>query len=423
MFEMPETFVGRTPLEILMAEHCPTIMAEVEREIAKIEQLPVMKKLSELATPVYGNDPSELIAMRFLYKAAVALLLGPTGIGKSSFVLQLAIHLAVGRALFGIEPGAFYRRIGMRVLLVQAENDEGDLAEMRDGILKGCENLTEAEKAEAMTRIKIVTICDRSAERFTEMLDVLLEKEGPFDIVIVDPAFAYLGGDTNSQKAVSHFMRELINPLLHKHNVGMLLCHHTNKPLRGKEKDGWAAGDFAYLGAGSAEWVNPARAALAIRSIGSDRIFELRAAKRGRRLGWKDADGESTNVQHIAHHDEPGVICWRQATEEELEALKAAEPSKGRPRKFDLLDVLHCLNCCPGQNQSYYQRKISDRLGCSTAAIQQALATCIDDGLLERTKIGVSNRYILTGKARDLIAKSPSVINWTDTEYRNAEKE
>ena len=34
----------------------------------------------------------------------------------------------------------------MRVLLIQAENDEGDLAEMRNGVLAGCAELKEPTK-------------------------------------------------------------------------------------------------------------------------------------------------------------------------------------------------------------------------------------------------------------------------------------
>ena len=137
----------------------------------------------------------------------------------------------------------------------------------------------------------------------------------------MDPAFAYLGGDSNSQKDVSHFMRELLNPLLQRHQVGLVLAHHTNKPLRGKEKDNWEAGDYAYLGAGSAEWINPARAALALRSIGSDSIFELRSPKRGKRLGWKDEYEQATVFQDAAHFREPGIICWRKADPDEVEAV------------------------------------------------------------------------------------------------------
>lgn len=283
-----------------------------------VEWLPELKSLGSLASHPSG-DPAELLKYRFLCRCGICLLLGPTGIGKSSFLMQLAIYLAVAKALFGITPGDAFIGRGMRILMVQAENDEGDLCEMRDGVLLGCKDLTEAEKALAVERIMVCTVNDRSGDRFALALEALLAKHGTFDLVIADPALAYVGGDSNSQKDVGHFMRELLTPILHRQNVGMILSHHVNKPSKGMDKDNWKAGDFAYLGAGSAEWINPARAALAIRSIGSDTVFELRAVKRGTRLRWQNANSVATLTRFISHHGDPGVICWREV--EESEAL------------------------------------------------------------------------------------------------------
>jgi hypothetical protein len=253
------------------------------------------------------------------------------------------------------------------------------------------------------------------------MLEVVIEQEGPFDIVMIDPAFAYLGGDSNSQADVSHFMRELLNPLLHKHDVGMVLLHHTNKPLRGKEKDGWSAGDFAYLGAGSAEWINPARAALALRSIGSDRVFELRAAKRGRRLGWQDDDGNPTNVRYIAHHDEPGVICWRKATAEEVAEVMQPNDGRGRPRKCDLIEVLHCIDANEGQNQGFFKSLIADRLGCSQTAVHGALMSCIEKGWVSEEKTAGGKAYSVTGKGQAESKTKPSTIGWNKGVQKTSE--
>lgn len=347
----------KSPLSIIVKDFLSvgeTDAAQLDQEAVKVEVLPPVRSLGDLRTPPKDNDPSELIQHRFLYRGGVCLLLGPTGVGKSSLLMQLAIHFALGKELFGIKPGSAYQTKGMRLLLVQAENDEGDLAEMRDGVLKGCD-LTDAEKTQATQRIVVSTIADRSGEKFALTLDALLTEHGPFDLALVDPAFAYLGGDSNSQKDVSKFMREMLNPLLQRHQVGLILAHHTNKPLRGKEKDTWTAGDFAYLGAGSAEWVNPARAALALRSIGSDTVFELRAAKRGRRLRWVDAAGQSTNAQYIAHDLEVGIICWRKANQAEVDVIMAEEFPE-RPQKVPLTDLLHCIGNEEKQNQSYYLR-------------------------------------------------------------------
>jgi hypothetical protein len=291
----------------------------------------------------------------------------------------------------------------MRILIVQAENDEGDLAEMRDGVLAGCDDLTDEEKALARRRIKVKTIADKSSEAFAEELDALLTEDGPYDLVMVDPAFAYLGGDSNSQKDVSHFMRELLNPLLQRHKVGMVLAHHTNKPLRGKEKEGWAAGDFAYLGAGSAEWINPARAALAIRSIGSEDVFELRAAKRGKRLRWTDAEGRQTNVQYIAHHGAPGVICWRQATLEEVAEVTGevagGERSKRR-RKFDAFECVHAVAKRPGESQSFYVDLVAGVLGCGKETVRRLLKECVWAGWIGEAGDQYFKRYKMTEKGR-----------------------
>ncbi len=363
-------------------------------------KLPEVKQLIALTAAEYGQDPNELIAYRFLYRGAVCLVIGPTGIGKSSFLMQLALHLACGRGLFGIEPGLVYAGVGYRILICQAENDEGDLAEMRDGVLRGCTDLTDDEKQRAQENIVVCTITDKTSDKFAKTLDALLTEHGDFGMVIVDPAFAYLGGDSNSQTVVSHFMRELLNPLLQKHNVGMLLAHHSNKPLRGKEKDGWSAGDFSYLGAGSAEWVNPARAALAIRSIGSDRVFELRAAKRGKRLRWVNDEDEPITVRHIAHSTEPGEICWHVATDQEIEDATPVSGSGGRVSKCSAQDAVVQVALEPGQNQKHYVMNLVAIKGCSSSTAQNAINEAVAWGQIEEHKNGRTKTYSVTEKGR-----------------------
>ena len=56
------------------------------------------------------------------------MIVGQSGIGKSSFAMQMAINWALGKATFGIAP-----ECPLRSLIVQAENDRGDIAEMLQG--------------------------------------------------------------------------------------------------------------------------------------------------------------------------------------------------------------------------------------------------------------------------------------------------
>src|SRR5262249_34522367 len=78
---------------------------------------------------------------------------------------------------------------------------------------------------------------------------------------------------------------------------------------------------------------------IAIRAIGSHQVFELRAAKRGSKLGWKEPDGSPCYAKLIAHAKAPGVICWREVDPGEIE-------TGGRPTKADEDEILDLL---PGE--------------------------------------------------------------------------
>lgn len=69
--------------------------------------------------------------------------------------------------------------------------------------------------------------------------------------------------------------------------------------------------ECVYLGAGSAEWSNWSRAIIALNKTDVDNLYELIAAKRGARLKWRTADGESlTMKRYIGHSKRPDTICW-----------------------------------------------------------------------------------------------------------------
>jgi hypothetical protein len=80
-----------------------------------------------------------------MFKGGLGMFIGPTGIGKSSFIMQLMMHFTVGKAMYGIEPGELPARRHAHHD-DPGENDEGDLAEMRDASLPKREDLTPEEK-------------------------------------------------------------------------------------------------------------------------------------------------------------------------------------------------------------------------------------------------------------------------------------
>ena len=286
---------------------------------------PKVVSLGDLKTPP-ENDPNELLKHRYLCRGGGMLLVGPSGIGKSTLAMQAAIFWAVGRELFGIKPA-----LPLRSLFVQSENDEGDLAEMRDGVLAGLD-FTDEERQMACRNVLLATEDIRTGDDFcSDVIAPLLEAHKP-DLIWVDPALAFLGGESNSQVDVGKFLRNGINPLIHRHNCAAVVVHHTNKPVTGSEKPEWHGSDFAYLGSGSAEWANWPRAVLALRAIGSHAIFELRAGKRGSRLRWTDENGERLYNRILAHAKADG-FHWRESSLAELET-EQGKTGEARIRRF-----------------------------------------------------------------------------------------
>jgi len=280
--------------------------------------------------PSPADDEAELIRHRFICRGSGALLAGPSGVGKTTWVLQSMLCFSVGRECLGFKPTH-----QLRSLYIQAENDEADLRELRDGILAGL-NFTEEERARAFANVLFVTIDDSCGVQFITSAVEPLCRELKLDILWIDPLLAYIGGDIGRQEVVSPWLRNHLNPILHRYGVACVLVHHTNKPPSGKEKPNWQAGDFAYIGSGSSELANWPRAVIAIRGTGSHDVFELRLGKRGSRAGWKDADGATSYSRFIAHGTDG--IYWREATADEQPA------SAGRKQEHTVDEILALLD-------------------------------------------------------------------------------
>lgn len=319
----------RMPIDIVAAVAAELTPVQKE-QLTSTPNVPLPVSLFSLQRPAPG-DPSELIGDRFLCRGGSMLLVSQTGVGKSSYSTQLAINAALGREYLGLN---FLRP--MKTLIVQAENDAGDMAEFRDGVVAGIE-LTKKEQQTAAENVVTLHLNDHTGQTFINALDYVLTESTP-DLLILDPAFSFIGGDANEQVFVSSFLRQGLNPLLTRHNIGLILIHHTNKPA--KEKPDYLSGDYAYLGSGSAEFANWARAVINLRPTALPGLHILHAPKRGKRLGWKDGAGISTLQRYISHDGRPGVICWREATDGEIAQLHASDDP---PTPIDVATSLRSL--------------------------------------------------------------------------------
>jgi hypothetical protein len=106
------------------------LRSRIAKEEVSLKPEPLVCPLLKL-TPASADDPNTLLGNRFLCRDGGLLFVGSSGIGKSTAVVQAGICWAVGRECFGVAP-----RQPLKILYVQAENDQGDLCEMRDGVLR-----------------------------------------------------------------------------------------------------------------------------------------------------------------------------------------------------------------------------------------------------------------------------------------------
>jgi AAA domain len=330
----------------------------------------IVKPLMDLE-PANENDGNTLLGNRFLCPGAGLLFVGHTGVGKSTAVVQMGISWAVGRQCFGIAP-----KRPLRILYIQAENDEGDLCEMRGGVL---EHLQLSKKEEAMLRKNFVCVFEGSRmsdEFFSETVGPLLQKYSP-DLLIIDPALSYIGGDANAQEVVGIFLRNLLNPLLQKHNCGAVVVHHTAKPTAAKNGAQSVATDYAYLGAGSAEWANWPRAVLVLKAKDQLGVRELRIGKRFR-LDWKDPMGEPSASRFLRQNSTATGIFYTELSDEETLALT------GKVSKSEKVQKL-ILSQEPGKTveKKLLIARIASQGICGENKVRDAVKLLISDGYLE----------------------------------------
>ena len=260
------------------------------------------------------NDTRSLLGDRFLCRGGGILIVGQSGIGKSSLTMQAAVSFAAGRDFFGIKPNG-----PLRSLIVQAENDEGDMAEQLRGVVKGMGLLNEGTDKPScpsphLKNLKFLHETVRTGAALAGRIADLAAALAP-DLVWIDPLLSFIGGDICSQETCSKFLRNELNPVALKHNFGYMVVHHTGKPPRDQRMlESMHSANFGYLGIGSSELTNWARGVLTIRQVDGE-AYELRGAKRGSRAGLTQIDGTRCEWPYITHlcHAKQGIF-WERCT-------------------------------------------------------------------------------------------------------------
>jgi AAA domain len=305
--------------------------AEARAKAAQTDTLPLLlgsNPIEYAGRTINGEDC--LLADRFLERGTSMLLVAPSGIGKSTAVMQAAILWSCGKEAFSIAPTRT-----LRVLIVQAEDNTADLkdqARVVDYLV-----LTPAERQCVEHNCWIETVNDKVGLEAIVLLDGVL-KQHPTDLLIINPYTAYYDGEIRDDQANRIFLRGHLQRLINRYRIGVILVHHTPKTNFRKGSDSWNIYDWMYSAAGAAELTQWARAVLAIDPIGDSGTFKFIAAKRGDRIGWDH------RIKYFAHDPRPGVLLWNETSKANAESAAA---TKVTGSVDDLVKLVPMLDSIP----------------------------------------------------------------------------
>lgn len=293
-------------------------------------------RTTQLGTYDTENDPNSVLGNRWLCKGGSLIVVGQSGVGKSSFSMQLAMLWALGLPVFNIKPVR-----PLKSLVIQAENDIGDLAEMFQGVRTG---MGLDGRHDALLEENLIFYRDtiHSGADFAKTADILIKRHKP-DLVWGDPLLNYIGDDASQQRVVSEFCGRLLNPISERTGIIWCFMHHTGKPSTdSKAKSHWTGTDYAYSGLGSSALTNWAREVAVLTRAktpeGQPPTFRFELCKRRRRAGMTDTAGNLTEAIYMQHGDTG--ICWQQCDapkndEDKSKSSYRVARSKGRPQAIE----------------------------------------------------------------------------------------
>ena len=305
-------------------------VAAAEQGLGEVRQT----SFAELLEYDTTQDPNSLIGNRWLCKGGSLLLNAQSGIGKSSLTMQLAIGWALDPDHLFSQACTFSIRAArpLKSLIIQAENDIGDQADVLQGVVskysKGSNNeITPQELADLSQRIIFYRDNVHAGPEFLRVLEALVIKHQP-DLVWIDPLMCYIGDDLSDQGVVTTFCN-LLNRISSKAGCVMCLIHHLPKPREGHVA---TDSDLAYSGFGSSALTNWAREVMTLQRVPAPEdhppCCSLTATKRRNRAGMAEQETKKATAKiYIRHPKDPKVTgtVWIQCSKPE-----APEPDKKR---------------------------------------------------------------------------------------------
>lgn len=319
-----------------------------------LDQLPAYVPEAENEKVIIKGGP-------WLERGCAALIVGTSGIGKSILAMHLLLALAAGIKIFGLDCVK-----PRRVLYIQSEDSDNRVAHDREDCLAEMREtfweMTDEQWAAAVKRITLVKMTGLTGVECLKAIEGLLKEakaeNNPYDVVMINPLYAFIGGNICDSAYVTPFLRggkiggrgettRGLQYLLEEYNVASIIFHHTPKPPNAAELKQWMKSAFPeYQGAGSSDLTNWVRSAMLMMKVeGHPNVVCVTAGKGGARLGWEEIGG--ARRRYLAWSGKPGVEgnrnAWRELTEEEREEIvtPAKNVAERAPKPPKITDVSH----------------------------------------------------------------------------------
>ena len=324
------------------------------------------------------DDNDCLLGNRWLCKGGSCVWVGGSGLGKSTLCLQAMMTWAIGLPFLGITP-----KKPMRSLLIQAENDLGDVAEMAQGVLRHLKaKLTLSEEQSAMMLANVIIVRDstKTGPDFAKMAAALIGVHRP-DLCWIDPLLSFMGGDALAQENMTMFLRHCLNPISVATGVTWMVMHHTPKPPK-EGQHSQVLYDLAYAGIGSSELTNWARAVVYLQAV-KEGHFKLSFPKRGGRaaIPWPQGDTDLHESKYATH-------VWLRHAEEWM-AWEESNGPENRGRGRPELTIEQAIPDWPkGHGYNDCIDHIIESTGCSKRKAQELFASAKADGTITKNGQG-----------------------------------
>lgn len=254
------------------------------------------------------NDLNNVLGDRWLCRGYIFGFTGPTGIGKSTAMMQTMINWGLGRDFFGIQC-----KKPLKSYVLQYENDLGDLAEQFQGIVKGLK-IGDHQVEQLNDQIIMRNSMKHVGMDILPLLRSIHRRHAP-DILWLDPLMSYIGGDMSDAAYMSEWLQRMLVPFAKETGTIIGLVQHTGKPKDIKQVMKMTSTDMAYQAFGSSIIANACREMVNVTRLkmpdGEPWTFRIDLCKRAKRSGLKNIKGQSVGHNYMRHASHG--ICWELA--------------------------------------------------------------------------------------------------------------